>query len=197
MKRLVILLAMVAGGYTTSANAQAIVVTSTDGGSVVTDLGYGIRVNKNSSLRRAWVTMNDPSCPVQLSGAGVTTGYGDREYNFIPAGSCEASESVSALEVRYLLYDVFGEHMKTLSGTDVSDRPANLAFPLKDSGEWRAWENEVSELLTVVTFIAQVRTTSGKVWRYQEKAIGGELAKMRLQLSAGMLEPGKEEAARP
>ncbi|GJQ22186.1 MAG: hypothetical protein HBSIN02_25410 [Bacteroidia bacterium] len=173
--------------------SQSIKVSTEDGGSVVTELGYGVKVNKNSTLRRSFITFNDPACPVQLNSAGIKTLYDDRSYSYKPVGTLNASEQVSAIDVRFLLYDVFGDHIKTLRGTYVGDVAPNNAFQLKDIGSWRAWENEVSELLTVVSFVAQVRTQSGKLWRYNEKAIGEEMSKVRLKVSSGVLDPTKEK----
>ena len=172
--------------------AQTIKVKTTDGGSVVTELGYGIKVNENSTLRRAWVVLNDPSCPFQLINAGIYTEYGDREYNYVPTGIARASEAISALEVRFLLYNIFGDHIKTLSASVITDVVANSEILLNEIGRWRAWENEVSELLTVIVFIAQVRTADGKLWRYQDKLISEELNKIRLKVTTGVLEPNKE-----
>ena len=46
--------------------AQALKVTKLGGGSVITELGYGITINKGSSLNRTLILFNDPSCPLQL-----------------------------------------------------------------------------------------------------------------------------------
>lgn len=174
-------------------NAQSIIVETADGGSVVTELGYDIKLNKNSTLHRSWVVLNDPTCPVQLYEAGINTRYGDREYNYVQVGTAETSESITALEVRYLLYDVFGEHMQTLSATKITELSANGSLALEDIGAWRAWENDVSNLLTVVAFVAQVRTGDGKIWRYQDKKIGEELNKIQLKVTIGTLDPSKEK----
>lgn len=173
--------------------AQKIQMTTADGGSVVTDLGYNIKVNKNSSLHRSWIVLNDPGCPVQLSGAGIVTSYGGREYNFRQSGTFTATEPVAALEVRYVLYNVFGEHMKTLSATSVADIATETPQPLPDIGSWSAWENDVSELLTAVAFVSNVRTLEGRIWRFQEKGITDELGKIRLSVESGVLDPTKEK----
>lgn len=173
--------------------AQPLKVTTVDGGSVVTELGYNIKVNEKSTLRRAWVVINDTKSPVQLEGSGVTTKYGDREYQYKPTGTMTASEPIVAFNVRFVLYDVFGMHIKTLDGKEVRDIPANAPYQLKDIGSWRAWENEVSELLTVISFVAQVRTASGKLWRYNDKVVEEELSKIQLKVSTGVLEPTKEK----
>jgi hypothetical protein len=185
--------ALLVAGSLQRVDAEGLVVTTLDGGSVTTDLGYGIKTNKNSTLHRTWVILNDPACPVQISEAGLSISYGDRQFNFLQVGTLTASEPVSAFEVRYVLYDVFGEHLKTLSATAVTDVAANSPRPLRDGGSWRAWDNEVTDLMTVVAFVAQVRTQSGKIWRYQDKALSQELGKIKLQASAGVLDPTKKE----
>ena len=176
-----------------SSVAQRIQVTTLKGGSVITDLGYNVKVNKGSSLQRTWVVLNDSSAPIQLDSAGIKTAYGKRNYKYRPVGSVLASKAVSAFQVRYLLYDMFGEHLKTLSGTEVVDVAAGASYPLTDIGTWRAWENDVSKLLTVVVFVAQVRTANGKIWRYDKDAIGDQLNQIHLRVTSGVFEPSKEK----
>jgi hypothetical protein len=172
--------------------AQQMQTTTSDGGSVITDLGYNIKVNKNSSLHRSWVVLNDPGCPVQLTGAGIVTFYGGREYAYKQTGTFTASEAVAALEVRYVLYDMFGDHITTLSAVSVADVAAGMPSPLSDTGTWRAQENNVSEFLTAVAFVANVRTADGKLWRSEDKAITAELVKIRLTAGSGILDPSKK-----
>jgi hypothetical protein len=177
-----------------TAISQSIQTTNLDGGSVVTELGLGIKVNKDSSLRRTWIVLNDPSCPIQISDAGIQTTYveDDNGYRFRPTGSAKTSKPVRAFEVRYLLYDVFGEHLRTLSSTEVTDLSAGDIFSLSQSGSWYAPENDVSELLTVVVFVAQVRGDDGKIWRFDQKAIVDELGRIQLKV-ADVLEPTKDK----
>jgi hypothetical protein len=100
--------------------AEGIQATNLDGGTVTTDLGFDVKVNEKSSLHRKWTVLNDPSCPMQLSDAGIRTSlHESRYYIFKAAGSAKTSTPVQAFEIRYLLYDVFGEHMQTLSSADI------------------------------------------------------------------------------
>jgi hypothetical protein len=171
--------------------AQGIQATNLDGGTVVTELGFNIKVNEKSALRRTWTVLNDPSCPIQLSDAGIKTLYRDH-YIFNATGSAKTSKPVQAFEIRYLLYDVFGEHLRTLSSTEVTDLPADFSFQLGKSGTWRAWETDVSQLLTVVAFVAQFRGEDGKIWRYNQKAIGDELGRIQLKVT-GVFDPTKDK----
>ena len=177
----------------TPAGAQTISSSITDGGSVVTDLGYNIKVNKGSSLHRSWVVLNDSGCPLQITGAGIRTEYGDRNYNFKPVGSAKPTVAITAFDLRFLLYDAFGEHMRTLSGTEIADVAAGSSYSLSEIGSWRAWENDVSQLLTVVAFVAQVRSSEGSIWRYNEKRLGEQLRKIQLRVTSGVLDPTKDK----
>jgi hypothetical protein len=170
-------------------------VEELSGGSVVTNLAYGIQVNKGSSLQRRWFVLNDPSCPVKLSGVGINSVYerssigGD--YKYKPVGVANANEPITAFELRFLLFDVWGQHMQTLSGTQVSDVSGQIA--LKDVGTWRAWENNVSEMLTVVSFVARVKKPDGSVWEYDPSSLLQQVEKIKVKLTEKELTPEREK----
>lgn len=124
--------------------------TSLDGGSIVTELGYGIAINRGSDLNRTWYVLNTEGSPLRLTNAGIDTRYDDRSYEYFPTGQVTTSTDVSAFEVRFLLFDVFGEHMQSLSGTEIRSLEADETLDLSEIGVWRAWENGVSEFLTSV-----------------------------------------------
>lgn len=174
--------------------ARPLLVTELNGGTVVTDLGYGIQVNKGSSLQRRWFTVNDPSCPMQLSGTGIATTYHSStvsgEYQYQSVGTATIAEAITAFEVRFLLFDVWGEHMRTLSDTDVADHVGEV--PLKGSS-WHAWENEVTEVQTVVSFVARVKKQDGTVWDYDPASFLQQLEKIKVKLTEKELSPEKEK----
>ena len=173
-------------------SSEPMQVTVSDGGSVVTDLGYEIQVNKGSSLHRSFVTINDPAAPLTLQNVGVATKYAGNRYDFRATGALLPREPIQAVEVRIVLFDVFGGRMKTLSATHVTDLQAQPVV-IERWGTWYAWENDVSEFLTSVAFVANVRTASGHVWHFNDKRVGEELAKLNLKVTSGSLEPTKEE----
>jgi len=173
----------------------ALQVTDADGGNVATKLGYGIEVNKGSTLHRRWYVLNDLSDPIQLSNAGVNTLYqsssigGDYEYK--PVGTVTSTLPVSAYEIRFLLFDIWGNHMQTLPATTVTDFTGDRS--IASDGSWRTWENDVSELLTVVAFVARARTTDGKLWEYDHKKVLNSLEGIRVKLTENELAPEKEK----
>ena len=163
-------------------------VTRGDGGSVQTPLSSDIAVNKGSSLHREWITIHDSACPISLvDNVGVKTLYvADRvrgDYEYSAKFSVEAKEPVTAFEVRFLLFDLWGNHLKTLSMTEIFDLPDK-----KDvSGERNAFsENEVS---ASIAFVARVRTQSGRVFEADTVKILEEARKFSRKFSPENLEP--------
>jgi hypothetical protein len=155
----------------------------TDGGSVITKLGYGISVNEGSNLKREWITLNDPKCPVQLKNVGINTFYTDSRYGFKSVGEVSVSEPITAYELHHILYNVFGEYIKTLSNQEVLDISESKSISKLSS--WYASENEVSEFLFVVTYVANVRTLTGTIWKYNSQEIKAELNKIKINYEEG------------
>ena len=117
-------------------NAQSIQITNFDGGSIVVDLGDNIKSNDKSSLHRSWYVLNDASCPFQLNQTGIKISWSNLKSDFVyeETGTAKVTEKVQAYEIRYVLFDVFGEHLRTLASGDVLDISATSSFSLK--GSW-------------------------------------------------------------
>lgn len=173
--------------------ATAFSVSRADAGPARTELGYGIVVNKESSLHRQALTVHDTHIPGQILGdAIVRTVYADREYDYKTSFNITATDALSAVEVRVILFDVFGARMKVLSATEVVDVRAGGSKTLEAT--WRAWENEVSEYLASLAFVARVRTQSGQVINAELAPVLAEANKFSKKLTAADLEPS---AAKP
>jgi hypothetical protein len=175
--------------------ASTATTTVTDGGSVVTDLGMSIRVNDGSTMRRSFADINDSEAPLQITDVGVASNYTGSGYDFSSTGVVRAKPAIAAFELRFVLFDMFGNRIKTLSGTHIVDVAADAFVALATAVRgrrvfsWYASENDVSELFTVVAFVANVRTADGKIWRYNERTITDELARLNLKIAAGGLTP--------
>ena len=64
---------------------------------------------------------------------------------------------------------------------------------MKDTGSWRTWENEVSEIFTVVTFVARVRKPDGAVWEYDTQSLLQRVEKIKVTLTEKELTPEREK----
>lgn len=170
----------------TSIFAQ-ITVTKTEGSSVVTKLSMGIKVNDGSSLIREKITINDAQCPVQLNNVGIQPIYSSSRsnYTFNPEGNLVTKEPIVALEVYHVLYDVFGEYIKTLSNTEVLDVLGQ--HDISKSSIWYASENDISNYFSCVSYVANVRTKNGQLWHYDFKAIKDQLDLLKISFEEGYI----------
>lgn len=170
-------------------------VTKASGGTIQTSLSYGIVLNKNSSLSREWITIHDNALPISFSDTiGIKSVYqsSDRSggYRYQSSFSLEAKEPISAFEVRFLLFDLWGKHIKTLSFTEISDFENSKLFV----GEWRAYnENEVSEYYASIAYIARVRTQSGKILEGNASTVLEEARKFSKKFTEDALNPTSDK----
>ena len=174
-------------------------ITRASGGSIKTELGYGIVTNEGSSLTREWITVHDNSIPADINGTiGVKTVYesGDRysrgDYRYSTQYRITVKESLSVIEVRFLLFDIWGDHVRNLSSTDIIDIDAGAtkAFDAK----WNVYsENEVSEYYASIAYISQVRTNSGKVVKANSELVLEQAKKFSKKFTESDLEPNPEK----
>lgn len=179
-----------------SAKTQStITFTRASGGSIQTILGYGIIVNKESSLTREWIAMHDTGFPVDLvETPGIVTAYeqnrvsGDYRYktNFM----IDVKESISAIEIRFLTFDIWGQHVRNLSLSEIRDvRPGQI----KLSGEWNLYsENECSDYYASIAYISRIRKANGQVIASDPSPVIQEAKKFSNKFSAADLEPKPE-----
>ncbi|MEZ5071983.1 MAG: hypothetical protein R2751_13745 [Bacteroidales bacterium] len=175
--------------WTASAGAQITFVT-TDGGPVQTRLGMGMKLNKASTLHREWVILNDEGCPLKLDrGTGLNT-EADL-LRFVTTGTLNPDKPVAALEIHFVLYDMFGTHIRTLSFLDVMD--LNGTTSLAGRGIWAASKVEAEIYFRCVTFVAAVRTMDGEVWKYTPGEIRTALEAMNIVYDESFLPTDYDE----
>jgi hypothetical protein len=178
-----------------NASTRPVTVTREAGGSVRTQLGFNITLNKNSSLSREWIAIHDSFLPADFP---ITPGVGtiydgagtlrSGEYNYRSSVILEVKEPVAAVEIRFLLFDVWGEHTRTLSATFVEDfEPGGSKSFIP---KWNLYsENEASQFYASIAFVARVRTQSGKTFVADYGAVMQEAQKFSRKLTMEDLEP--------
>ena len=179
------------------AKVSATTFSRASGGSATTKLGYGISVNPGSSLEREWITAHDTTMPAFLdSTVGIRTiyksggGYSSGEYQYVSSVRIKARDSVAAIEIRFVLFDIWGNFVKTLSDTEIEDIPGGSYRSF--TPRWRIWdENEVSEHYASVAYISRIRTTAGKVYEADFEPILAEAQKISQRFTREDLEPNR------
>jgi hypothetical protein len=166
-----------------------ITVTESAGGSVRVYVSPKQAFNPDSSLQRRWVVLNDSTSGVRITRAGIATVWADDRLTFKSGGALVAEADVSAIEVRFLLFDMWDRHIVTLSGNGIHDLQAGETLDLATVGPWRAWLNAVQKYLTCVIFVAHVRLEDGRVWSFDEESLLPEIAALFRSVRSTDLEP--------
>ena len=167
------------------------------GGPIKTELGYGIVINEDSSLQREWIVINDPNMPASLVAlTGVNTYYLSGrslgEYRYKADVTLEVKQPLSAIQVNFILFDVWGRHSKSVQMTEVKDFPVG-----KHSlqGEWRIFsENDVSEYYASIGYVSRVRTADARVIEMDVGPVVAEGQKFSDKFSASDVEPREERS---
>lgn len=160
-----------------------------------TTLGFGIRVNPASNLQREWITAHDSLLPVNLVGTvGVVTAYksggsySTGNYEYRASVPIQTRDSISAVEIRFVLFDLWGDFVKTLSMTEVEDIPANATKTFAPT--WNLYsENEASEHYASIAYVARARTKAGRVFEANYKPIVTEARRLSDRFSPEDLDP--------
>jgi hypothetical protein len=142
----------------------------------------GIAVNEGSTLQRESILFNANKSPAKLTSHKMEITYKDRGFRFTAATNMTLTKKVQAIQVRTILYDVFGQHMKNLANTEVKDFEAAEA---SIQGEWRAYESEVTEFLTAVTYVARIRFDDGTQWVFNQDDLHLALLALKLEKKIG------------
>lgn len=179
-------------------HAQSISVTRESGGGVQTNLfGYGTILNKDSTLSREWITVHDQLLPADLEGTvGVRTVYESGRvsgsYFYEAKYTIKAKEPLTAIDVRFLVFDVWGNHIRTLVATQLVDISAGVSKAF--NGKWNLFsENEASDYFASVAYISRVRTKAGRVIEGNRAAVLTEAKKFARKLTEEDLEPKREK----
>jgi hypothetical protein len=178
--------------------ATTAVVNRANGGSIRTPLGFGFVVAKESSLEREWISVQDPAVPVTfVATPGLASVYHRKdyggEYRYRTQFVIKAAADIQALQVRFLAFDVWGEHMRTLDYEEVADVAAGATKPI--TGEWSLLsENDVERFYASIGYISRVRLKSGRVIAASEGPVVDEAKKWSAKFTAADLEPPKTSA---
>ena len=185
-----------------SGKVSSISLDRLGGGSVKVDLGYGITLNKDSSLKREWFVVRDESAPAYIEGnMGVSVQYkpGERsssgQYIYSADYILKVREAISAVEARVIVIDAFGRVIRTLSTTELLE--LNEGQQRFFTPTWRIYsEAEASEVFASIAYVAQVRTQAGKVYEIDRSAVLDQVRKVTRKITADDLDTKREQEKR-
>ena len=104
-------------------------VRQEDGGRVAVRTASGF-LNQGSSLKRTWYVIDDQKAPAGLDHAGVFPRLDEKEklQYIMPVATVTPKQAISAVEMRYVLFDVWGQRLRTLSVTQLADSSTHVDF---------------------------------------------------------------------
>lgn len=133
------------------------------------DIGYGIIVNKGSKLTREWVIVNDDRLPVKIAAMNASTLLSDRNWIYNVDYTLSLREPISAVEVRFIPFNIWGEKDRALSVTEISEIEAGEK---KLSAKWSILsENDAVEHYAMLGYVAQIKLASGAIIRADTEAV--------------------------
>ena len=150
-------------------------------------------LNKNSSLRRKWYVLKDPSAPAFLDGpAGISISFAMKYWIDVAPTVKTLSEPLSAVEIRVVVLDVFGNFQRTLSGVEVEDIPAdstwtcNLPWPVYS-------ESLAGNSFASIAYVAKARTQEGRVYEANPALVLDQIRRVARQITETDLDPKRVE----
>lgn len=154
------------------------------------DIGYGVVVNDKSSLVREWSIVNDENLPVKLTSVRMKTRPSDRQWVYDILYKLEVDQEVSALEARFIPFNIWGEQERTLSATTIEDLETGERTL---TGNWRILsENDAVEHYAVLGYIAQVKLADGTILRANAEDVVEEARRFSSDFTSGDLELAEE-----
>jgi hypothetical protein len=171
------------------------IILKSSGGPIQTKLLDNIILNKESSLEREFITIVDPSLPAGLTSCvGIKTTYqsdtsfSSGGYRYTARYSIKTLEPIFAFEVRFLLFNVWGRHVTTLSATEILDMPEGTVRSF--DAKWNLFsENEASKHYASIAYVAVIRDSFGKVLEADIQPVLTEARRFSERFSDSDLEP--------
>jgi hypothetical protein len=160
--------------------ARALTVTKAEGKIMKVSLTPSISLNTDSMLRRGWYAITDPASPVGIEGTpGIDVVYNSQArssgYEYRVDFGVVPKEPISAVDVRVVVLDVFGRHLRTLQAVYVLDTDRARYF----SGIWTILrEAEATAAHTSIIYVANVRTAAGRIYTAGSKEITEQIKKV-------------------
>lgn len=184
--------------FVSSAAAQNIKITTTEGDTMKVSLGYNIFLNTNSTAKRQVHRVTDEKSPVKLVGDhSFSIDYkSDRSsgsYVYQTRVSHLSEKDLVAIEVLHSVFDVFGRHVRTLQEVLVSDIQAGNTHNHSQSS-WRIFsESEAATAHSTFTYVNQARFKDGTVYTAPTSAILAAIRKMSPTATEEQISPPKSK----
>lgn len=189
--------AIVLFGFSSFVHAQSSPITAlaADGDTVETCLGHNICVNKGATLKRTHHFLVNSAMPAICATVPVvrtvyesTRSGASGQYFYKASCTLTPEQAVDAYEIKYVVFDIFGRHVRTLVSAAVKQIAAKEAYGV--NSEWNLYsENEVGLHYTSIGYVSRLRFATGRVVVADEKLVTAAIRKIASTFDEGQLAP--------
>jgi len=185
--RTIVATAIIAGVAPFSADAE---ILSGTYGTMQVALSPNIVLNADSKIERPWIVVNDEALPAKINGrAAPVPVYGSysKRYKYSAEYSFSVEADISAIEIHFILFDVWGERTKTLSATEITEYSAGVHELNHIWGSFN--KNEASKHYSSIGYIARLRLKDGTILHANSDAILNEAKRFSTSITVNDLAP--------
>jgi hypothetical protein len=179
-----------------------ITVTKVDGGPLtVYDYSAKGRTKAvtGTTLRRSFVILNDPNCPLEITSFGLRTEDPGRTMEdatsarlaYVLHWHLRSRASITAWEVQNLVFDTLNRFVTGIVDTneartgDTKQLGAGEDYETDREGWWKSPQtDQLGRWLTSVVFVTAIRTEDGKVWSSNKQSLVAKMKQLSFELPA-------------
>jgi hypothetical protein len=188
---------------------------SKEAGSSPTEMKFldGTILNKGSTSTRHLFELKDETCPLWLGVVKLTPAKSVLGYALMPSLSAyrafgrvdngklvvvSNADLVSAFEVRYLLFDTWGNFLlglraKKISDIDSDHRSFDINPVLEEREFWSVPKSILEDYSTVVIVLWRVKFSPGRTWSADAGAFLRSLKQLGLKMDSKYIDPDTSE----
>jgi len=164
------------------ATSQQYEVIIKDGDPVKIMINEYVTINRYSSMLRKHIIVNDSNSPLRITDGGVILRSAGNDLLLSPFGHIQTVNGVTAYQINYILFDVFGKKFRSLEVITVQDAKENVKKSISlDSLSWKSNQNEAEKYSISLAYVAKVRRADGVVWEANEESLRIELKNQGLK----------------
>ena len=166
-------------------------VRSLDGGpaGILWGLGPAHDYLPGSSITLEWIVADDPAVKLYFTEVcGPKAVHKDRQTTITAELEVRCLDAkLSAIDIHFLLFSVWGEHLTTLSGEKIRDFQPNELY--KENMSWNISNVYADAYLGSIGYVARVRTSEGLVIQADQEFILREAKRFSEKFTEEDLEP--------
>lgn len=127
-----------------------------------------MRVDGSTSLKRQWVSIHDEFAPAFLTELKVLPAGALSGASHMAQGKVNIKTGLSGFEVRLVFLDVWGQPIRTVASSFISDFRPRYSYSFEQLGLFQNIPPLERPYFTCLAYISRARLANGQIWRINE-----------------------------